>query len=344
MSRASFADDIDFLTQTLAADPAFQEKAKEKPKVQPSKKIDGKKVFDSNHPPPVFLFEGLLHNGLTAVAGRPKIGKSWLALQLAIDAAIGRSGLAKFHCPRAESVLYYGLEESESRTKNRMLKLVEPGSVSSELLMNIQFVYELLPLMGGGLEVIEADLQQHRYGLVVIDTLSAALGGLGRSRNSDAVAEDYKVTKSLQALAQKYQTAILLVCHTRKAGADNSIDKVSGTTGITAGPDAVWILDKGPKCITLEIIARDMESAEYAVHMNTDEQAFGWTITGGADEARTSGARSEILELLEDSSTPMMPNDIAKALGKNRVTVRRLLSELRKDSRVARTEQGYRPT
>lgn len=328
---------IDTVARELAAGNLHTDR---EPKVKPSKKINGLKVAQSNHPPTVFLFDNLLYNGLTVLAGRPKQGKSWMALQLAIDAALGRPGLGKFPaCHGPQGVLYYGLEEKDNRTKNRLAKLIDPNE---PLQQNIQFIYELMPLMGGGLEVIEADLQEQHYGFVVIDTLYAALGGASRKRNADIVAEDYNVVKGLQDLAQKYQTAILLIHHTRKAGSDNSIDKVQGTTGITAGCDAVWVIERGPKCTTLDISPRDMEAAEYAVHMNTDEQAFGWSVVGDADDARTSEARWEILDLLQETTEPMQPNDIAKALRKNRVTVRRLLSELRKSGQVSKALDGYR--
>ena len=36
-------------------------------------------------PPPQWLIEGLLPEGLTVLSGAPKIGKSWLSLQIALS-------------------------------------------------------------------------------------------------------------------------------------------------------------------------------------------------------------------------------------------------------------------
>jgi len=36
-------------------------------------------------PPPQWLVEGLLPEGLTVLSGAPKVGKSWLSLQIALS-------------------------------------------------------------------------------------------------------------------------------------------------------------------------------------------------------------------------------------------------------------------
>lgn len=45
--------------------------------------ITAKKLYDMKLPPIRFVVEGLLPQGLHVFAGPPKIGKSWLLMQLA---------------------------------------------------------------------------------------------------------------------------------------------------------------------------------------------------------------------------------------------------------------------
>src|ERR1700690_1954410 len=93
------------------------------------------------------LFEGLLWDGLTMLIARPKAGKSWLTLQCAVRVAGGRQvdGISAIdHGP----VLYGALEEPKARTMARLRKLAPEGDWAA----NLHFVYELLPLMGGGAE------------------------------------------------------------------------------------------------------------------------------------------------------------------------------------------------
>jgi hypothetical protein len=315
-----------------------------KPSVQAIHTVDGYTLLQKHFAPIPFIFDDLLYSGLTLCAGRPKVGKSWFALQLAIDAALGRAGFARFANRTTRKVLYLGLEESERRTHTRLAKFISRGAEDAILSGNIQFAYKLLPLLGGGIEELDATIEKHQAQFVVVDTLIRAMGGRARDRNADATTEDYKVVEKLQALAAKHDAAILTIAHTRKLGADYALDKVAGTTGVTAGADAIWVLDRGPQSTMLSIQGREMGDAEYTVRFDEDPERFGWSITGTGEDAKTSQSRSDILDLLEESQTPMTPKDIAKSLRKNAVTIRRLLGELRKDGRVAKTAEGYRLT
>jgi AAA domain len=61
--------------------------------------------------------------GATILAGRPKIGKSWLALDWGL--AVARDGFVfgDVHCKQGE-VLYVALEDNERRLKQRITKLL----------------------------------------------------------------------------------------------------------------------------------------------------------------------------------------------------------------------------
>ena len=52
--------------------------------------ITAKKLYDMKLPPIRFVVEGLLPQGLHVFAGPPKIGKSWLLMQLALAVASGK--------------------------------------------------------------------------------------------------------------------------------------------------------------------------------------------------------------------------------------------------------------
>lgn len=330
---------VDHFTNGYLAMPGIRPE-KNQPQVKPPSLINGHTILTGDYPPPVFLFDGLLHNGLTLLAGRPKVGKSWLALQLAIDAALGRNGLGKFACNGATGVLYFALEEGEGRTHGRMKKFINATSSSAIQSRNIDFGYKLLPLLGGGVEQIDAALSERNCGLVVIDTLIRAMGAKKRSNNADAMAEDYAVVEPLQALAQKHKTAIVVVAHTRKMSADYSLDKVAGTTGLTAGADSVWVLDKTSKSTLLTIQGRDMGDAEFAVRFDQADYAFGWTVVGTGAEVIRSESRQQILDLLREEGA-MTPKQIATTLNKNYNTTRNLLKKMADTEEILRCGTKY---
>ncbi len=75
---------------------------------------------------PGWVVEGLIPCGLTLVAGDPKIGKSWLGLDLALHVALGEPfwGFAT----KRGTVLYLCLEDTFSRVQARLQHLCDEAN------------------------------------------------------------------------------------------------------------------------------------------------------------------------------------------------------------------------
>lgn len=75
---------------------------------------------------PGWVVEGLIPCGLTLVAGDPKIGKSWLGLDLALHVALGEPfwGFAT----KRGTVLYLCLEDTFSRVLARLQHLCDEAN------------------------------------------------------------------------------------------------------------------------------------------------------------------------------------------------------------------------
>src|ERR1035441_6935904 len=69
-------------------------------------------------------------------------------------------------------VLYAALEEPQPRTSGRLRMLTPDGG---PWIARLEFVYDLLPLMGGGAEQLTALIEKVRPRLLVIDTLTAVV-------------------------------------------------------------------------------------------------------------------------------------------------------------------------
>src|SRR5438552_1086519 len=70
-----------------------------------------------------YVIPGLLPEGAALFVGRPKLGKSWLMLALAIAKASGGAALGKVRVD-ASDVLYVALEDTERRLQDRMRSLL----------------------------------------------------------------------------------------------------------------------------------------------------------------------------------------------------------------------------
>ena len=161
--------------------------------------------FEAQFPEPVWAVPDLIPAGLTFLAGRPKLGKSWMALQIAHAKAIG--GVVFGHQVEKGKVLYLAFQVSERRLQARHLKQGIPPSE------DMVFFTQWHTLNGGGLAELQTEIEHGGYQLVVIDTLSKALG---KADQLDP-AEMTMVIGNLQYLSQSMNIAILVVDHHRKS-------------------------------------------------------------------------------------------------------------------------------
>jgi len=279
------------------------------------------------------LFDDLLWDGLTMFIARPKAGKSWFTLQLAICVAGGRpvEGIKAAECG---PVLYLALEEPKARTMARLRKIAAPGDWTADL----RFVYDLLPLMGGGADQLAALITILRPRLVVVDTLTAIIKGGGK-RESDVFRSQYAEVSRLRKLAEELKTAIVVVHHVRKGNSDGAIESIAGTGGIAAAIDTVWALKRKPEGeATLDVLGREIEERTLALRF--EQEPFGWRVLGDDGLQLLNGERREVLALLREEGG-LTPAQIAADLGKSRPAVRMLLKRMREDGQVEKHGNKY---
>jgi len=94
------------------------------------------------------------------------------------------------------------------------------------------------------------------------------------------------------SLASRHGVAVILVHHTRKADADDALDTVSGTLGLTGAPDTIIVLRRQHGAVTLYGRGRDIEELEKALVF--DHEHFKWDVRGNAAEVRVSDERATI--------------------------------------------------
>jgi hypothetical protein len=281
-------------------------------------------------PEPRWAVEGVLAEGLSILGGRPKIGKSWLAL--ALGSAIASGGRALGQIPtEAGDVLYLALEDNKRRLQERMRRIMHGGQWPERLHLTNAW-----PKTGtGGLDLLDEWCDAHPDArLVIVDTLARVRPI--RSGRGDLYAEDYKIGQDLKALADSHGIAVLVVHHLRKMDSDDPLELLSGTLGLPGAADSVLVMkrERGKDDATLFVTGRDVEERELAVEW--DQAKWQWVHRGSAEEYRRSEARKDILELLEKEDEPLSPREIAEAVGKKDTAVRQLLRSMVQDGEVLR--------
>lgn len=133
------------------------------------KTIDGETLMSKPLQPLNFVVDTLISQGLHILAGSPKVGKSWLALWLAVTVAKGEP---VWDLPvKRGTTLHLCLEDSQLRIQNRLFDVTEDAPP------NVHFCTECRILGGGLEEQLRQFLTEHPdTSLVIIDTLQMIRG------------------------------------------------------------------------------------------------------------------------------------------------------------------------
>jgi len=167
--------------------------------------------------PVSYVIPDLVPEGLSLLVGRPKLGKSWMALDMCLAVSCARFCLGE-RKPAEGDVLCCALEDNSRRLRRRIDRLLPPKSHAwPERLM---LATEWRRLDKGGVD----DLQEWAESvpkprLIVLDTLA----GVRPIRQQNGYMEDYESVVTLHRLANKTGIAILVLHHTRKMEADDPI-------------------------------------------------------------------------------------------------------------------------
>ena len=223
--------------------------------------VDGRTLMDRPLEPPNFVVDTLIAQGLHILAGSPKVGKSWLALWLAVTVAKGEPvwGMGV----RRGTTLYLCLEDSVLRIQNRLFEITEDAPDS------VHFCMECAPIGQGLEEQVETFLAAHPDTvLVIIDTLQMV-----RPVHDATYANDYRDLSVLKRLADKHGIAILLIHHLRKEKADDVFHRISGTTAISGAVDSSFTLveeKRGSGRAKLSCVGRDIEYRELKLQRGSE--------------------------------------------------------------------------
>lgn len=292
------------------------------------KTISASALKRKNFPPLHYAIDGYLTEGVTLLGGKPKIGKSYMALDFAMAVASGGLALGAVECQQG-AVLYCALEDNHRRLQRRMQQLY---GIEETWPRDLHFATFAPRLDEGLLDELRNWIEDNQAKLIIIDTF-AGVRPQGRGEGYDA---DYAALSPLQVMAGELGVAILVIHHLRKMQGDDPFDTISGTTGLTGAVDAAFVLQRGQQWVTLYGRGREIEEMEKALEFD----GGSWIVLGDASDVRRSEEREAILAVLSDASSPIGPKDIADALGKPKNNVKQLLFKMHKDGEIKKRGRG----
>ncbi|MEP2759026.1 MAG: bifunctional DNA primase/polymerase [Hyphomicrobiales bacterium] len=294
------------------------------------KAVDGADLMKMEIPEPDWIVEGLLPVGLTMLAGKPKGGKSWLSLDLALALAHGGELFQSHHLLPGRTMVL-ALEDTLHRLKDRMEKLGTNDLSHGD----IDF-YTEWPI--GNSELLEEQiLLRPDMKLVVVDTL--ALFRQKAKGNADLYSKDYEDISKLKQVADRTSVAILVVHHLRKAKSDDQFERISGTGGISGAADTLWVLDRAPDSPSASLYVRGRDVEDQVLSLQFEN--FRWKNIGEF-EHKPSPIELKYHALLDEK--PMSPKELAKLTGDDVQNVSKRLQRMVQRMMISKIGHGQYAT
>ncbi len=287
--------------------------------------VTAESIFYKPFEPHPMVVENIIPRGLTVFAGTPKIGKSWMALDLAISIAEGLPFLGK--STHKTGVLYYCLEDTYVRIRNRMHELAdEPPD-------GLYFTTTSEKIGSGFTRDIVNFLCDHRdVGLIIVDTLQKVRGSDDGS-GSGSYSKDYEEVGKLKEIADLNRMSVVVIHHLRKMPDPNDpFNEIAGTNGITGVSDTNIVLKRTEGSMTAEMFirGRDVEERKFILEyvfprwkvldekrsFEVEKEKIPDALYKVADFIRQQGSwfgsASQLQEAISDDSIPA--NQIAKQI------------------------------
>jgi hypothetical protein len=286
-----------------------------------------------------WIVPGFVPEGVSLLAGKPKMGKSWICHNLTQAVAHGGMALGSIPVERAK-VLYLALEDNDRRLKLRALKVAHDRPVPQ----GIRVYTEWATLDHGGAALVEAWLDREpETRFVILDTFAKVRPGADPRTN--LYDQDYQALQDLRSIADRRQVGILVVHHLRKAASDDPVDLINASTGLAGAVDAILILrrERGESDASLYVTGKDIEE-DRDVAIQWDAALAQWSILGDAAEYRLSQERKAILDLIRDGGAALGPKEVADALEMPWASVRRIMAAMANAGELTSERGQYRLT
>ena len=275
--------------------------------------LDMPTLMQTELPPMQYAVSEILPEGFICLAGRPKAMKSWTALKLCYAVQNGTEFMG--HPTVQGDAIYFGLEDSKRRIKDRVQKLGLAKVHQPQIILGGE-----VPHLGFGFEECLYNWIKSKDNprLVVIDTLARIKPRQGKSAGT-AYDADNLMMNGIQKLAIQNNLTVVFITHLSKASQEYGFDKIQGSVGIQGMTDAMWMLDRGDGInskASLKGRGRDILDFEYA--LTWDNESMSYKYEGNLDLINKNENRQEIVKAmleLKSKVAEVRPRDVASYYG-----------------------------
>jgi hypothetical protein len=290
--------------------------------------VSHESLMRKNLPPMTFLIQDLEpKEGLTIIAGKKKLGKSFFTLQQAQCVAAGTPFLNKQTVK--SKVAYLALEDGEVRLKQRLVMQ------SAEHNASITYHFKWPPLNSKqGWDALVEMLDEVKPGLLIIDTVAAAISG---KMDQNSAGETGAFFTRLHSLALDKHVSIVLVAHHGKRPTTDDVGfDIRGSSAIPGCSDCNIGIYRDSAHNTYELKAESRDFPEVDMRLSFDrELTWCWQLEGNEQDLRRSEAERNIKDAIDELGGTADARAIADHLGITRAAVQQHVKYMRKEGKLA---------
>jgi 5S rRNA maturation endonuclease (ribonuclease M5) len=280
--------------------------------------------FDAPEEEQQWLVEGILPTGgMSVMSAKPKVGKSTVARQLALNVATGTPFLGRE--TRQREVIYLALEEKLQEVKDHFRAL---GATGDEPI----FIHcGSTPV--AAMEEARVLLQKYPGALLIIDPLFK----FARVKDGNDYIQVTSALEPILALARETDAHILCVHHASKGERADPTDAILGSTAIFANVDSALMLNRYDDYRTISSRQRYGEDLPETV-LEFDSQRRAVILGASRGQADQNAREQQILKFLESNPGAVEADILAGVVGRRQNKV----SDLRNlvGTRIKREGKG----
>jgi hypothetical protein len=274
---------------------------------------------------------GVVPDGLTLLAGPPKLGKSWLVLDMALQVA-GAGRFLDIDVP-AGDVLYLALEDNWRRLQGRARALLagRPAPERLELWTRAgKLSRDLIPDIEEWLDA-QADAR-----LVIIDTLGRVQDNGSAEAKDGGYADAVEALAGLQDMAANRGVAVVVITHTKKGGwsaKSDPLEAVLGSQGYAGTADSILVLkrERGEPLGELFITGREIDN-ETVLKVRFDDAQCRWLV------GHELTLEQEILAAVKEKPFQLTGSGVVHAVGHRKAEVLATLAALEAAGKLIQQE------